>query len=80
MIIIKGVMINNILFFILIQMKDTIDYSERTFQYYLELIRDWKTYSSLAKIYVAFTSDERLTSKEIEILELIYQFKLKTLD
>lgn len=73
-------MINNILFFMLIQMKDRIDYSEKTFQYYLGLIRDWKSYSSLAKIYIAFTSDERLTSKEIEILELIYQFKLKTLD
>lgn len=70
----------NILFFMLIQMKDTIDYSEKTFNYYLELIRNWKSYSSLAKIYIAFTSDERLTKKEIEILELIYQFKLKTLD
>lgn len=76
-----SVIINyNILFFMLIQMKDTIDYSEKTFNYYLELIRNWKSYSSLAKIYIAFTSDERLTKKEIEILELIYQFKLKTLD
>lgn len=61
----------NILFFILIQMK------ESTFNYYVDLIKNNNSYSSLAKIYVAFTSDERLTSKEIEILELMYQFKLK---
>lgn len=65
-------MINyNILFFMLIQMK------ENAFNYYVDLIKDNNSYSTLAKIYVAFTSDERLTSKEIEILELMYQFKLK---
>lgn len=72
MTIIRGVMINyNILFFIIIQMK------ESTFNYYVDLIKNKKSYSTLAKIYVAFTSDERLTSKEIEILELMYQFKIK---
>ena len=65
-------MINyNILFFMLIQMK------ESTFNYYVDLIKNNNSYSSLAKIYVAFTSDKRLTKKEIEILELIYQFKIK---
>lgn len=58
-------------------MKDAIDYSERTFNHYVDLIKNKKSYSTLAKIYVAFTSDERLTSKEIEILELMYQFKIK---
>ena len=72
MTIIKGVIINyNILFFILIQMK------ESTFNYYVDLIKNNNSYSTLAKIYVAFTSDERLTSKEIEVLELMYHFKLK---
>lgn len=61
----------NILFFMLIQMK------ENAFNYYVDLIKDNNSYATLAKIYVAFTSDERLTSKEIEILELMYQFKLK---
>jgi len=65
-------MINyNILFFILIQMK------QRAFDYYLDLIKSSNSYSTLAKIYVAFHNDERLTKKEIEILELIYEFKLK---
>ena len=64
-------MINNILFFILIQMKVNV------FNYYVDLIKDNNSYSTLAKIYVAFTSDERLTKKEIEILDLIYQFKIK---
>jgi hypothetical protein len=50
---------------------------ENAFNYYVDLIRDKKSYSTLAKIYVAFTRDKRLTSKEIEILELMYQFKLK---
>lgn len=59
------------LFFILIQMK------ESTFNYYVDLIKDNNSYSTLAKIYVAFTSDKRLTKKEIEILDLIYQFKIK---
>lgn len=58
-------------------MKDTIDYPEKTFNYYLDLIKNKKSYSSLAKIYLAFTSDKRLTKKEIEILDLIYQFKIK---
>lgn len=58
-------------------MKKTIDYSERTFNYYVDLIKNNNSYSTLAKIYVAFTSDERLTTKEIEILDLMYQFKLK---
>lgn len=67
-----SVIINyNILFFMLIQMK------ENAFNYYVDLIKDNNSYATLAKIYVAFTSDERLTSKEIEILELMYQFKLK---
>ena len=64
-------MINNILFFILIQMKVNV------FNYYVDLIKDNNSYSTLANIYVAFTSDERLTKKEIEILDLIYQFKIK---
>ena len=59
------------LFFILIQMKGN------AFNYYVDLIKDNNSYSTLAKIYVAFTSDERLTKKEIEILDLIYQFKIK---
>jgi hypothetical protein len=50
---------------------------ENAFNYYVDLIRDNNSYSTLAKIYVAFTRDKRLTSKEIEILELMYQFKLK---
>lgn len=50
---------------------------ENAFNHYVDLIKDNNSYSTLAKIYVAFTSDERLTSKEIEILELMYQFKLK---
>lgn len=65
---------------ILIQMKDTIDYSDKTFKYYLNLIQTKNSYSSLAKIYVAFTSDKRLTKSEIDVLEKIYQFKLKSLD
>ena len=50
---------------------------ENAFNYYVDLIKNKKSYSTLAKIYVAFTSDERLTEKEIEILELMYQFKIK---
>ena len=55
----------------LIQMK------ENAFNYYLDLIKSSNSYSTLAKIYVAFHDDKRLTKKEIEILDLIYEFKIK---
>lgn len=44
------------------------------------MIKGNNSYSALAKIYVAFKTDERLSEKEIDILELVYEFKLKTLD
>lgn len=50
---------------------------ENAFNYYLDLIKSSNSYSTLAKIYVAFHDDKRLTKKEIEILDLIYEFKIK---